>query len=261
MLNLHWPANKKQSHTHIFHLSTLSFDHGQHSSRHHFNKLMQCHNTYFHLELCYSHALYWRWAWQSAKIFSSKSQRFLEGLKSVLCGGQSLLENDVLCSLNRSFSFNPMNPGTVIQENVFVIREEQKPLMEKPGHSVYWGSQLTSFFGGDLTSLKLALWSKAGLLLSDLSDFCFWLWSVFYNHKHFPHGNVKVKQRAKQDLLNLALDINHLMFRASYKNFKIKGTSLAARDNLMSGYSAQQAAIRGHFITWAAASLDQETNH
>lgn len=155
--------------------------------------------------------------------------------------------------------FNPMNPGTVIQENVFVIREEQKPLMEKPGHSVYWGSQLTSFFWGDLTSLTLALWSKAGLLLSDLSDFCFWLWSVFYSHKHFPH--VKVKQRAKRDLLNHALDINHLMFGASYKNFKIKGTSLAARDNLMSGYSAQQAATRGHFITWAAASLDQETNH
>ncbi|MED6250345.1 hypothetical protein ATANTOWER_030338 [Ataeniobius toweri] len=36
--------------------------------------------------------------------FSSTSQRFSMGLRSGLCGGQSMCENDVSCSLNHSFT-------------------------------------------------------------------------------------------------------------------------------------------------------------
>lgn len=38
------------------------------------------------------------------KVFSSASQRFQMGLRSGLCGGQTMCENDVSCSLNHFFT-------------------------------------------------------------------------------------------------------------------------------------------------------------
>ena len=49
--------------------------------------------------------LVWWWGVRPlCKVFSSTSQRFSVGLRSGLCGGQSMFENDVSCSLYHSFT-------------------------------------------------------------------------------------------------------------------------------------------------------------
>lgn len=45
-----------------------------------------------------------------------------------------------------ALNLNLLNLGIVILEFAHAIREEKNPLMEKPGHSVYSGSQLTYIF-------------------------------------------------------------------------------------------------------------------
>lgn len=61
---------------------------------------------------------------------------------------QSICKNVVLCFLNFLDSCSPMNPGVVIL-NMPVLSWEKKKnrvqLMEKPGHSLFSGSQLTLF--------------------------------------------------------------------------------------------------------------------
>ena len=59
----------------------------------------------------------------------------------------NMYENYVSCSVNHSFTvWAQMNCGIVILEYARAIREGKNPLMEKPGPSVYSGSQLTSVF-------------------------------------------------------------------------------------------------------------------
>ena len=82
--------------------TAFCFDYGAHLLWHCFDNLMQCHNIYFHPELhsFLAKILYW---WQESRtipsVFSSTSQRLSMGLKSGLCGGQFMCENDSSCSL------------------------------------------------------------------------------------------------------------------------------------------------------------------
>ncbi|KAJ0003134.1 hypothetical protein NQD34_018174 [Periophthalmus magnuspinnatus] len=61
-----------------------------------------------------------RWA------FSNTSQRFSMGLRSGLCGGQSMCESMLPEPLIHNLSL--MNPGIVILEYARAIREEKNPL-------------------------------------------------------------------------------------------------------------------------------------
>ena len=103
------------------------------------------HSIYFCPELhtFFTKILHWWWderVGTLCEVFSSTSQRFSVGFRSGLCRDQSICENDVSCSLNHSFS--PMKCGVVVLEYACAIREENNPLVEKPGHSLYSDSQL-----------------------------------------------------------------------------------------------------------------------
>ncbi len=105
---IHCLSPKKKAHTLIFRWTAFSFDYDTHSPWHHFDKLLQYHNIYSCLELhtVFAKILYWWWERQTTcKVFSSTSQRFSMGLRSDSghCGGQSMCENYVSCSLNHSF--------------------------------------------------------------------------------------------------------------------------------------------------------------
>ena len=73
--NIHCLSQKK-SHTLIFCCTTFSLDYGTHLPWHRFDKLLQCHNNYFHPEL---HSfLPWRWTDDGRvrplrKVFSKSS--------------------------------------------------------------------------------------------------------------------------------------------------------------------------------------------
>ena len=102
-------ATKKVSHTLIFWIA-FSFDYSTHSLWHFFDKLLQCHKIYFRPVLQYFSP---RSCIDNGRVrplrkaFSSTSQRFSVGLRSRLCGGQSMCENDLSCSLNHSFTIWP----------------------------------------------------------------------------------------------------------------------------------------------------------
>lgn len=67
-------------------------------------------------------------------VFCSISQRFSMPLKSGLNCGQGLSENDVLWSLNNSFTINSV---IVVLEYAREEKRQSNPLMEKSVHSVH----------------------------------------------------------------------------------------------------------------------------
>ena len=136
-----WPkknvaTKKKRSHTLIFCWTAFSFDYSTHSLWHCFDKLLQCHKIYFHPVLhqfspgsCIDDGR----VRPLRKAFSSTSQSFSMGLRSGLCGDQSMCENDVSCSLNHSF--------TVWAWWIVALSSwgKKNPPMEKPAHSAPTG--------------------------------------------------------------------------------------------------------------------------
>ena len=82
---------KKKSCTLIFHWTTFCFDYGVHLLCHCFDNLMQCH-IYFHPDF---HCIHF---WPRFCIDDRRVEPF-NGVKSGLCGGQFMCEND------SSFSF------------------------------------------------------------------------------------------------------------------------------------------------------------
>lgn len=72
--------------------------------------------------------------------------------RSEMCGGQSMRENDVSCSLNHSQNLNPMNPGIVILKYARDISHEKNQLMEEPGNLVYSGSVCSALLNLDLSN-------------------------------------------------------------------------------------------------------------
>lgn len=67
-------------------------------------------------------------------VFCSISQRFSMPLKSGLNCGQGLSENDVLWSLNHSYTINSV---IVVLEYAREEKRKRNPLMEKSVHSVH----------------------------------------------------------------------------------------------------------------------------
>lgn len=84
---------KKKSHTNIL-LDCVSFDDSTHPLFHYFEKLMQCYNTYFHLDLhFFTKILHWWWELDRYIKSSSANPSSSMRLRSGLNGGQSMCEN------------------------------------------------------------------------------------------------------------------------------------------------------------------------
>ena len=100
-------CHQKKGHTHIFRWTAFSFDYGTHAL---WQFLISFSNVtrFISVQWCI-HFSPKSWIDDGrvgplCKAFSSKSQRFSMGFRSGRCGGQSVCENDVSCSLNHSFT-------------------------------------------------------------------------------------------------------------------------------------------------------------
>lgn len=88
---------KKKSHTNIL-LDCVSFDDSTHPLFHY--KLMQCYNTYFHLDLhFFTNILHWWWELDRYIKSSSANPGSSMRLRSGLIGGQSMRENALWTTL------------------------------------------------------------------------------------------------------------------------------------------------------------------
>ena len=96
-------------------------------------------------------------AWPPKKSHTHKLMQFRNihfsfslGLRSGLCGGQSMCENDVSRSLNHSFTIWARWIVAFFSWNMSMPPGKKTPLMEKKkktAHSVYSGNHLTLFLG------------------------------------------------------------------------------------------------------------------
>lgn len=95
------PAQKSHT-TLILCWTAFSFDYDTYLSqyRHSFGQHLQCYDIYSLPEL---HTFFPKSCTDDDKVFSSTSSRLSMGLRSGPCGGQSVYENYVSCSLNYSF--------------------------------------------------------------------------------------------------------------------------------------------------------------
>lgn len=94
-----WLKKKKKSHTNIL-LDCVSFDDSTHPPFHYFQKLMQCYNTYFHLDLhFFTKILHWWWELDRYIKSSSANPSSSMRLRSGLNGGQSMCENALWTTL------------------------------------------------------------------------------------------------------------------------------------------------------------------
>lgn len=99
-------ASPPKGHTQYFVRLPLGFDYGMHLLWHFF-LLLQCHKIFIvSVHSIFTKILYW---WEMDNHAKPSPVQPSSGLRSGLCGGQSMCDNDVSCSLNHNFS--PLHPG------------------------------------------------------------------------------------------------------------------------------------------------------
>lgn len=129
-----WSKKKKKSHTNIL-LDCVSFDDSTHPLFHY--KLMQCYNTYFHLDLhFFTNILHW-W-WELDRYIKSSSANPGSWWDFTHWWPIHVWK----CSLNHSLTVRAQR--ILALSNIIKISLCHK-WMEKAGLSVYSGSQLTLF--------------------------------------------------------------------------------------------------------------------